>query len=238
MQAALDVVVHGILAGTVRPNRAGEALFAYDESYLSSSRAVPLSITIPLREGDHQAGQWLDNLLPDNATIRQRWRDRYGLQSVHPLDLLSTPVGRDCAGAVQFCLQHQADDLIGRPGALVPLNDSDVGAIITYLNQTGGDWVQGDDDWGFSLAGAMAKTALHYDDGKWYRPTGKTPTNRILKPAPARFPDLDVVEHVCLSAASTLNLRVGASKTECREIGGQRVLVVERYDRGGTYIPD
>lgn len=231
MPTTLDVLIHGQLAGAIRTNRVGDALFNYNDGYLSSADPVQLSVTIPLEDGDHNAVQWLDNLLPDNAAVRQRWQDKYGAPSLHPVDLLGTPIGRDCAGAVQFSPSDQTEAVLSRARTLVALDDSEVAQIIANLRLAGGDWVQNDEDWAFSLAGAQAKTALLYNDGKWFRPAGKTPTNRILKPAPARFPDLDAIEHVCLAAANLLNPQIPTARTECRSIGGERVLVVDRYDR-------
>ena len=58
----------------------------------------------------------------------------------------------------------------------------------------------------FSLAGAQAKTALLFKDGRWGVPSGSTPTTHILKPAVAGLDDHDLNEHLCLDAARLAGL--------------------------------
>jgi serine/threonine-protein kinase HipA len=83
----------------------------------------------------------------------------------------------------------------------------------------------------FSLAGAHAKTALHYDPdvGRWGVPSGSIPTTHLLKPAVTGLDDHDLNEHLCLSAARLLDL--SAASTQVASFGTERVIVVERYDR-------
>jgi serine/threonine-protein kinase HipA len=83
----------------------------------------------------------------------------------------------------------------------------------------------------FSLAGAQAKTALHYDKrtGRWGEPSGAVPTTHILKPAVTGLDDHDLNEHICLGAALLLGL--SAASSHVASFGPERVIVVERYDR-------
>jgi serine/threonine-protein kinase HipA len=83
----------------------------------------------------------------------------------------------------------------------------------------------------FSLAGAQAKTALHRDAiaERWGDPSGVVPTTHILKPAIAGFDDHDLNEHLCLRAARLAGLRTASSGI--RSFGGERAIVIERYDR-------
>jgi serine/threonine-protein kinase HipA len=81
----------------------------------------------------------------------------------------------------------------------------------------------------FSLAGAQAKSALLFRDGRWGVPSGAMPTTHILKPAVSGFDDHDLNEHLCLSAARRAGLRVVPSSVEVFE--DEPALVLERYDR-------
>lgn len=88
----------------------------------------------------------------------------------------------------------------------------------------------------FSLAGAQAKMALHFDptSHRWGVPWGRVPTTHILKPAVQGLDQHDLNEHLCLSAAQLTGLRAAGSQVV--SFGDQRAIVVERYDR--TYRSD
>ena len=45
---------------------------------------------------------WLLHLLPDDDEVLNHLRFEYGVAGRDPLRLLETPMGTDCAGAVQF----------------------------------------------------------------------------------------------------------------------------------------
>ncbi|MEV0270835.1 HipA domain-containing protein [Hamadaea sp. NPDC050747] len=83
----------------------------------------------------------------------------------------------------------------------------------------------------FSLAGAQAKTALHFDErtGGWGDPWGVVPTTHILKPAISGFDEHDLNEHLCLETARDLG--IAAARSRVAAFGAERVIVVERYDR-------
>ena len=64
-----------------------------------------LSLSLPLTASGELRGDsvrnYFDNLLPDNADIRERLRQRYRLPSTEVFDLLQA-LGRDCVGALQL----------------------------------------------------------------------------------------------------------------------------------------
>lgn len=230
----LDVLIHGRLAGTVSEARGRRATFVYSDEYLASASPVPLSVSIPLGEGPYDVEAWLDGLLSDNDQVRRRWASDYGTTSTRPTVLLGTPVGRDCAGAVQFCRPADTDAVMNRTGVLHPLTEPEIDAIIADLRTDATGWNKNRTHTAFSLGGAQSKTALRFDAGQWSLPAGAACTTHILKPAAVRFPDLDVVEHLCQQAARNLGIR--AASTECVYFGDQRALVVARYDR--ARLPD
>jgi serine/threonine-protein kinase HipA len=81
----------------------------------------------------------------------------------------------------------------------------------------------------FSLAGAQAKTALRYQDGRWGVPHGAKPTTHVLKPAVAGLDDHDLNEHLCLDAARRAGLI--AVRTRVARFDTETAIVVDRYDR-------
>ena len=237
MATELVVFVNGVRAGAARaltPERGRHpVLFRYDEAYIARLDRTPLSVSIPVVRGDAEIAGWLDGLLPDDAEVRNDWAEREDAGGSDAMSLLSTPVGLDCAGAVQFCV----------PGdeAVVTTRDSGVGwrteaEIADWIRKAkaGGRWDHiGEHGW-YSLGGYQTKIALYHDGDQWGVPFGQLPTTHILKPGidptpGRRYDDSDLIEHVSMAAAAGIGLDVAATRME--RFGSERVLVVERYDR-------
>ncbi len=225
----LDVLLHGRLVGVVTEGNHGRVEFAYIDDHLNSSSPTPLSVSIPLEPGPKNIEAWLDGLLADNDNVRRRWAADYQAKSTKPVDLLATPVGRECAGAVQICRPETTSDLMSRAGILHPLTESGVARIISNLRTDPSGWNRDRSQTAFSLGGAQTKTALRFDGAQWSLAAGSACTTHILKPAAARFPDLDIVEHLCQYAARKLGLH--AAETACVYFDDERTLVVTRFDR-------
>ena len=222
------MLIHGQVAGTITEH-AGRALFRYDTEYLNSKTPTPLSVGVPLESAATNVEPWLDGLLADNDNVRARWATDYLIRSMRPTVLLGTPVGRDCAGAVQFCRPEHTDAFVNRGGDTHSLTESDIAEMIVELRRDTAGWNRNRSTTAFTLAGYQTKTALRFDGAQWSLPAGSACTTHILKPAAARFPDLDIVEHLCQQAARNLGLQ--AATTECVYFGDERALVVQRYDR-------
>ncbi len=226
--ADLLVYLNGQLAGEITAGSGMDADFAYAPPYLRQGRATPLSLSVPLIGGTHPVGAWLDGLLPDNDEVRREWAQDSGAADTRPVTLLGTPVGLDCAGAVQFC-GPGSEASLGRGGGRETQTHSDIAAWIRQSRQgwhgSGRIGTHGQ----FSLGGAQAKYALHRDAGGWAVPYGDVPTTHIIKPAMAGHPGADAVEHVCLRAAHLIGL--DAARTELVRFEGERALAVERFDR-------
>ena len=106
---ALDVYLNGKLVGQFRRERTGAVDFRYDQSWLDWENAIPVSLSLPLRE-DRYIGDPViavfDNLLPDNDAIRQSIAAKTGALGHDPYNLLAA-IGRDCVGALQFLPQGE-----------------------------------------------------------------------------------------------------------------------------------
>jgi|GEM_PF-1936398 len=232
---ALSVVMSGRLAGLVTAGGSAASAtpgFEYDPEYLASPDATPLSVSVPLQPGHHEVGVWLDGLLSDNHLVRQRWQTEHHTPSTRAIDLLASAVGRDCAGAVQFCPTDQLDAMLARGGGLRELSERRVASMIATLRTDETAWSQGAADAAFSLAGAQAKTALRYEQGRWWQPYGDSPTTHILKPGIERFPDNEIIEHISQHAAALLG--IDTAQTQCITVRGNHALLVTRYDRFTT----
>src|SRR3977135_1257449 len=97
--------MNGRRAGVWRKIRGNPDALRHDAARLLDPLFRPLALSLPVTASraitSPLVGNYFDNLLPDNAQIRERMRNRYRLQSAETFDLLEA-IGRDCVGAVQL----------------------------------------------------------------------------------------------------------------------------------------
>lgn len=232
MSAALVVVLDRSIAGTLVRLPGGRLRFDYDDAYRPGSATTPLSLSMPppvRSHPDHVVTPWLWNLLPDSEAVLVRWARQFRVSATTPFSLLSSPIGEDCAGAVQFAPSSEIDRMLGRSGDVAWLTEDEVADRLRDLRADATAWHGRSFTGQFSLAGAQAKTALLLRGGRWGVPSGATPTTHILKPAVEGFDDHDLNEHLCLDAARRAGLVV--VRTRVARFGDQSAVVVERYDR-------
>lgn len=228
----LVVLIGGRRAGVVTMDAQGRLALRYDEEYVATRNPTPLSLSMPLAQPDHGDGPiraFLWGLLPDNEQVLQRWARTYQVSAGNPFALLRH-VGEDCAGAAQFVRPERVDALMAGKGEVQWFDEDEVAERLRLLRRDPTAWHTFDTGQ-FSLAGAQAKTALHYDPNtrRWGEPQGATPTTHILKPAVTGLDDHDLNEHLCLRAADLLGLPAASSYVG--RFGSERVILVERYDR-------
>lgn len=228
----LVVLMNGVHLGEVYQDRARRVRLRYDDSYAHRPDAVPLSMSMPLvsRRYKHaELSPWLTGLLPDRPDVLARWRREFRVNEPSSFALLRH-VGEDVAGAAQFVKPERVAEASG-PGPVEPLTAEEVAELISRLRRDPSAWEPSAGEGRFSLAGAQAKTALHFDNG-WGLPTGRTPSTHIIKPAISDLADQDINEHMSMRAARLLGMTVPDSRVE--RFGDERAFVVTRYDRVRT----
>ena len=226
----LAVFIGGRYAGQIA-YVAKRLRLVYDRDYAASSSATPLSLSLPIDAGEIRGARvagWLDGLLPGNENVREDWAGRHSARSVAPFDLLSTPIGLDCPGAVQTCPLSEAALIEQRRGGVDWLTDAHLSGIIDEIVRDQA-WARRHLRAGYSLAGAQGKTALCRDGDRWGEPWGVTPSTYILKPSMRDLPDQALNEHLCLTAARYCGLV--AAHSDALRIGEHVVVAVARYDR-------
>ena len=234
----LNVFLNNRHVGRLTRQSSGAIDFTYDPSWLGWEHAIPVSLSLPLREtrylGDRVTAVF-ENLLPASRAIRTRVAERVGAQGTDAFSLLSE-IGRDCVGALQFMA---VDDLPPPSTAVegIPVSEDDIAAIVANLARAPLG-LDNDDDFRISVAGAQEKTALLRHDGKWLKPTGTTPTTHLLKPQIGQLPNgIDLSnsvenEYYCLKLMEAFGL--SANEAEIATFGTTKVLVVTRFDRRWT----
>jgi serine/threonine-protein kinase HipA len=231
MTESLSVLLDDAIVGTLVRLQGGKLRFDYSDEYRHRLSPTPLSLSMPVQvrsHPDHVIGPWLWGLLPDSDAVVARWARHFHVSS-SPFSLLGTPIGEDCAGAVRFAPPEEIDRVLARPGGVIWLSEHDVAQRLRELRKDSTAWLGESFTGQFSLAGAQAKTALLFRDGRWGVPSGSTPTTHILKPAVAGFDDHDLNEHLCLDAARRAGLV--AVRTRVAHFSDESAVVVHRYDR-------
>jgi serine/threonine-protein kinase HipA len=236
--ASLIVWMNGDRVGEWGTSRHGASYFRYDESWVSSRQARPLSLSLPftadLEIRGAQVDDYFDNLLPDNLAIRNRIRARFRTASTDAFDLL-TAIGRDCVGAVQ--LLPPDDTPIGWDHIEVErLTEREVEQLLAQVTATSPLTSDERDEFRISITGAQEKTALLGMGGAWFRPRHATPTTHILKLPLGiiggfRGDFSDSVENEWLCTQFLRELGLPVAESQVATFGTQRALVVTRFDR-------
>lgn len=232
----MQVLLNGRHVGLLRLASSGAISFTYDPDWLAWAYAMPISLSLPLREDAHQGAPviaYLENLLPDNQAIRGRVAARVragGTDAWHMLER----IGRDCVGALQFVPADipQMGEIEGEP-----ISDPEIAAMLRNL-ASAPLGLEENDDFRISIAGAQEKTALLRHEGEWIRPMGTTPTTHIFKTQLGVLPNginlSDSVENefFCMSFCRAMGADV--AKVEITDFEDVRSLVVTRFDRQRT----
>ena len=226
----LDVYISGRRVGELYHLQGGKLSFSYDEKWMNSRVAIPLSLLMPTITKTYDGKvveAFLWGLLPDNGQTLARWAQRFQVSALNPLALLKN-VGRDCAGAVQFLPQGSE---ISRGETFEPLTDQQISDRLRDLRLDSAATRRPGDAGQFSLAGAQAKTAFRFDNstGRWGIPLGDTPTTHIFKPPMPHLHGHTENEHFCLKLAGMLGMDTAHSQV--LKFAGEKAIVVKRYDR-------
>ena len=231
----LKVYLNARLVGQLRRQASCAIDFQYEPDWLSWEHTLPVSLSLPLREDRYTGAPVIavfENLLPDDAGIRRRLAERVHADGSDAYSLL-TKIGRDCVGALQFLPEGV------EPGAAGAVKGRPVGE--DYIARKIGDLsatplgVDEDEEFRISLAGAQEKTAMLFWKKKWHVPHGTTATTHIIKPQIGVLPSgIDLTrsvenEYLCLKLTAGLGLP--SAHVAMADFKGNRVLVVERFDR-------
>ncbi|MDN4641791.1 HipA domain-containing protein [Agreia sp. PsM10] len=228
MTESLDVFLFDYHVATLRRRGIEDYVLDYDEEWAAADEAVPLSLSLPLRRRRHSGrvvASFIDNLLPDNPEVRQRWATDIGLDSVEPYALLRA-YGQDVAGAAIFRPVNEPEHATRRP-----LTHDDVADRIRNLQHDVTAWH--DDSvpavGQFSLGGAQTKFSLARHGERWFETSGADGSTHIFKPQVTGVRGGELVEYLIMRTAHLLG--IPAAHVELFDHGDQHSLVVERFDR-------
>ncbi len=237
--APLRVYLNNRRVGTLSREASGAISFTYHEDWLGWEHALPVSLSLPLRETPYRGepvAAVFENLLPDSDKLRRLVAEKVGARGIDAYSLLAR-IGHDCVGALQFIAGDDAapdstSKLEGEPVDAAAIEKILTGLSLAPLG------LSSDDAFRISVAGAQEKTALLFHESGWIKPHGTTPTTHILKTQIGQLPggiDLsDSVEneYYCLKLTEAFGLPVNAATIET--FGDTKALVIERFDRRWT----
>ncbi|MEJ8473259.1 type II toxin-antitoxin system HipA family toxin [Roseibium algae] len=234
----LRIYLNNRLVGHLIKEPSGAIAFRYEFDWLAQKNAIPISLSLPLREDAFRGepvSAVFENLLPDSDVVRRRVAEKVGARGIDAYGMLAK-IGHDCVGAMQLIVGDDARQEEGRHvGEAV--DDIAIEKILKNLVQAPLG-LDRDDDFRISVAGAQEKTALFRHDGTWFKPHGTTPTTHILKTQIGTLPNgIDLSNSVenefyCLKLAEAFGLPV--NNTEIMTFGTTKALVIERFDRRWT----
>lgn len=200
--------------------------FAYAPQYLHRTRAVALSVSLPVRDAPYEgavARNWFCNLLPEGA-VREAIASRLRIPLRDDFALLAG-IGGECAGAVSILSPDPQ-----------PASTPDAGLSLADLLPPPEE-AMGEGEWALlgtprrlSLAGAQDKIAvIRAKDGAVRLPAVGEITTHIFKPESTRLRGLRDLEALGLALARAIGLN--AVEASIIEVSGRKGLLVERYDR-------
>jgi len=224
----LRAYLHNSLSGLLWLDDNRRFSFQYDPNYLKSPAAIPLSLSLPLREEPYTNDtprSFFSNLLPEGevrpliARIKQI--------SEHNDFKLLEAIGGECAGAVSIISEHMP---YSTENDYTALSEQEVLEIIEENAMRPVLIIK--DELRLSLAGAQNKIPLYIDNGKFYLTSGAAPSSHILKPQSPYFTDVVQNEHFCMQLAKNILLPV--PKSFIWKGKNHLAYIVERYDRVKT----
>jgi serine/threonine-protein kinase HipA len=221
----LSVYLHNSLAGQLWLDDTSRFSFQYDPGYIENPDAIPLSLSLPLREEPYindTARPFFSNLLPEGE-VRSLIAKIKQISEHNDYKLLEA-IGGECAGAVSIVPEHTA---LSTESDYIALSEQEV-EDITEENAKRPILIL-KDELRLSLAGAQNKIPVYIDNGRFYLTFGIAPSSHILKPQSRYFGDVVQNEHFCMRLADVVQLTV--PKSSIWKGKNHIAYIVERYDR-------
>ena len=220
-----------VQAGHISGSSFRDAVFLYDESYISSPVAHAISLSLPLSKKafDTDATKtFFDGLLPEGFT-RQCVADSIHATSDDYISILRE-LGSECLGAIQIIDED-------KPSVKTGYTSLTIDEIKELAKEGASKSAEIVVKSHLSLTGASGKVGLYYDEssGKWYKPQGLAPSTHIVKQSHVRYKNIVLNEQLCLLAAQKLGIEIPESfilQTQAGKVNDEDVLfATRRFDR-------
>ena len=213
--------------GAITGNDYSEAVFFYDEGYLSKGEAAPVSISLPLQKepfSPEQTRNYFESLLPEGFS-RKAVADWIKADDNDYVTILSV-LGKECLGAIKIVEgdpKEESEYELLSEKRIKELASEGATKSTQILMETH-----------LSLTGATGKVGLYYDkaSGKWFLPKGDAPSTHIVKQSHVRLKQIVLNEQLCVLAAKKLMIDTPESFILNKGAGEDELLfATKRYDR-------
>ncbi len=198
-------------------------LFSYDEAYLNSPKATPLSFSPPLISQEYSEESfrpYFEGILPEGEPRRTLAKE-LGVREEDYLEILAQS-GLDCVGDVIINL-----DAYQAQYGYIPLDKQSMNDLFSHHStMTLSNAISR-----LSLAGTQGKVGLFHDPSfplsqGWERPLGGAASTHVLKTE--SLPNLNVIEYLCMKCAERCG--IPTAKTNLLSFATP-ILCSERFDR-------
>lgn len=230
MSDALSIWLDGLRVAVIERARPQRLRLTYTEEaierYAFGTPLLSLRLPVVTEAYAHGAvSAFLDGLLPEEETRRTVAAD-LNVRASDTYALIEA-LGRDSAGALVILPSGEPLPTVMPPQRIVPLTDTQFHDLVANLRSAPLGIRAGAR---LSLAGVQEKLVLtRTPDGGWALPNAGTPSTHILKPQIPGYPQTVENEALCMRLAKHLGLPV--ANVETTTVNGQKLIVVERYDR-------
>ncbi len=220
-----------VQAGHITGNSFKDAVFSYDKSYVLSTGARAISLSLPLSKKDFDCEStktFFDGLLPEGFT-RQCVAENIHASSDDYISILRN-LGSECLGAVQIIDEDNHSVKTGYK----PLSVEEIRGLAKEGSNKSAEIVVKSH---LSLTGASGKVGLYYEQAsdRWYKPQGLAPSTHIVKQSHVRYKNIVLNEQLCLLTAQKLGIEIPESfiiKASGWNINDDEVLfATRRFDR-------
>ncbi len=225
---SIEIGQNQVPVGMITGNDSTDACFSYDKGYMEREGAVPVSISLPFREGSfspYATKAFFDGLLPEGFT-RRSVAQHFHVDENDYLGMLLR-LGRECNGALRI-----SDEAEEPGGAYKELKGKQIADLASQGAAKATELMIKSH---LSLAGASGKVGLYYEKerDKWFLPIGTAPSTHIVKQSHIRLEGIVTNEQLSMLTARKLGIDVPQSfiinvgKGEDSEV----LFATERYDR-------
>lgn len=226
LKVYIEIQGHELYAGIIIGNDPIDAVFTYNEAYLS--KGEPLSVSLPFQPGQFTPAAtrcFFEGLLPEGFSRKSVARWMHADENDY-LTILAG-LGKECLGAIR--IEDAADPIINHP-SYEELSLDQVKRLAAEGATKSTELLVRSH---LSLTGASGKVGLYLHEGKWYQPLGTAPSTHIVKQSHVRLQHIVENERLALLTASGLGIPtiksfiVNADSFRDSDI----LLATERYDR-------
>lgn len=229
----VQIEKNGVLkdAGKISGSSSDDAVFTYDDEYVSDSENAAISLSLPKEQkifSSLQTRNFFEGLLPEGFTRR------CVAQSIHAdsEDYISIlrKLGNECLGAIRIS-DFDSQEI---PAGYKKLSKKEISALAKEGAGEAADIVVKSH---LSLTGASGKVGLYYSEknGEWYQPLGNAPSTHIVKQSHVRLGNIVANEQLCLLTAKKIGIEVPESfivNVSGSSSSDENILfATKRYDR-------